>query len=118
MAFYEDETGTVQVGALSGSTKNDLYRFGIPMMVLTTLAVALRVYVRGYMTKTFGVADWLIIPAYRYVVFGAVSIFSLYHLAFMFISTFQCGVPTVSNLVKARTDGQCIDWIHIVKPLL
>lgn len=64
MAFYEDERGTVQVGALSGSTRRDLYSFSIPMMVLTSVAVALRVYVRGYMTKTFGVEDWLIIPAY------------------------------------------------------
>lgn len=64
MAFYGDETGTVQVGALTGSTSNDLYRMCIPLMVLTTLAVTLRVYVRGYMTKTFSVEDWLIVPAY------------------------------------------------------
>ncbi|KAK6005417.1 hypothetical protein QM012_007059 [Aureobasidium pullulans] len=181
MAFYEDEHGSVQVGALSGSTREDLYRFCIPMMVLTTLAVALRVYVRGYMTKTFGIEDWLIVPAYvlfmclcictivigewlvrddamvryprvikltignsivfimdqifiklsvaayfyricerwqRYVIFGTVSIFSLYHFAFIFVSTFQCGVPTVSNLVRASADGKCINWTHIVKPLL
>lgn len=64
MAFYKDENMTIQVGALSGSNREDLYRFCIPMMVLTTMAVALRIYVRGYMTKTFGVEDWLIIPAY------------------------------------------------------
>lgn len=64
MAFYEHGSGTVQVGALSGSTRGDLFALSIPMMVLTTLAVALRVYVRGYMTKTFGVEDWLIIPAW------------------------------------------------------
>lgn len=64
MAFYKHKSGTVQVGALSGSTTGDLYSFSIPMMALTTLTIALRVYVRGYMTKTFGVEDWLIIPAY------------------------------------------------------
>jgi hypothetical protein len=65
MAFYEDEQGnTVSVGALKGASSGDLYRFCIPMMVLTTLSVALRIYVRGYMTRTFGVEDWLIIPAY------------------------------------------------------
>lgn len=65
IAFYEDEQGsTVSVGALKGASSGDLYRFCIPMMVLTTLSVALRVYVRGYMTRTFGLEDWLIIPAY------------------------------------------------------
>jgi hypothetical protein len=65
MAFYKDETsGTIQVGAFKGASTDDLYRLCIPMMVLTTLSVALRVYVRGYMTRTFGVEDWLIIPAY------------------------------------------------------
>ncbi|KAH0265338.1 hypothetical protein KCU91_g11508, partial [Aureobasidium melanogenum] len=184
MAFYEDERGTVQVGALSGSTRRDLYSFSIPMMVLTSVAVALRVYVRGYMTKTFGVEDWLIIPAYvllmalcisaivigewlsredvmerypsiikltignsilftadqiliklsvaayfwricerwqRYIIFVTVSIYCLYQTAYIFVSTFQCGVPTVSNLVmavRASTPRQCISWIHIVKPLL
>ncbi|KAG9645585.1 hypothetical protein KCU64_g10871, partial [Aureobasidium melanogenum] len=184
MAFYKHKSGTVQVGALSGSTTGDLYSFSIPMMALTTLAIALRVYVRGYMTKTFGVEDWLIIPAYvlfmslcisaivisewlihddamerypriikytignsilftaeqiliklsvaaflsrfcerwqRYVIFGTVTIFCLYQTAYIFVSTFQCGVPTVSNLVRAvraSAPGQCIDWIHIVKPLL
>lgn len=55
----------------------------------------------------------------RYVIFGTVTIFSLYHVAFTFITVFQCGVPTVSNLVRAlKTDGQCIDWPHIVRPLL
>jgi hypothetical protein len=65
MAFYKDETsGTIQVGAFKGASSDDLYRLCIPMMVLTTLSVALRVYVRGYLTRTFGVEDWLIIPAY------------------------------------------------------
>ncbi|KAH0000821.1 hypothetical protein KCU78_g15186, partial [Aureobasidium melanogenum] len=184
MAFHEDKSGTVQVGALRGSTRRDLYSFSIPMMVLTTLAIALRVYVRGYMTKTFGVEDWLIIPAYvlfmvlcistivigewlvhddimerypqiikitiansilftadqiliklsvaaflsricerwqRYVIFGTVTIFCLYQIAYIFVGTFQCGVPTVSNLVRAvrtSTPGQCISWVHVVKPLL
>jgi hypothetical protein len=65
MVFYEDDTSsTISVGALKGASGGDVYRFCIPMMVLTTLSVALRVYVRGYMTRTFGVEDWLIIPAY------------------------------------------------------
>ncbi|KAG9532871.1 hypothetical protein KCU93_g513, partial [Aureobasidium melanogenum] len=184
MAFYEHKSGTVQVGALSGSTRDYLYSFSIPMMVLTTLAISLRVYVRGYMTKTFAIEDWLIIPAYvvfmalctstivigqwlahddimksypkiikltvgnsflyiadqiliklsvaaflsricerwqRHVIFGTVTIFCLYQTAYIFVSAFQCGVPTVSNLVRAvraSTPGQCIDWVHIVKPLL
>ncbi|CAD0082253.1 unnamed protein product, partial [Aureobasidium vineae] len=181
MAFYEDEHGTIQIGALQGSTRRDLLRLCIPMMVLTTLSVAMRVYVRGYMTRTFGIEDWLVIPAYvvfmvlcicaiaigqwllnedvmvhyariikltignsvlyivdqvlikisigaychricerwqRYIIVGTVSIFSLYNLAFLFVSTFQCGVPTVSNLVRANSDGHCIDWEHVVRPLL
>ncbi|KAI4731519.1 hypothetical protein E4T49_00512 [Aureobasidium sp. EXF-10728] len=181
MAFYEDEHGTIQVGALKGSTAGDLYRLCIPMMVLTTLSVALRVYVRGYMTRTFGIEDWLIIPAYilfmvlcicailigrwvlsedvmvryariikltignsilyivdqvlikisigayfhricerwqRHVIVGTVSIFTLYNLAFLFVSVFQCGVPTISNLLRTNSDGHCIDWKHIVRPLL
>ncbi|KAH0360314.1 hypothetical protein KCU65_g9484, partial [Aureobasidium melanogenum] len=184
MAFFEHESGTVQAGALSGSTRGELFSFSIPMMVLTTLAIALRLYVRGYMTKTFGVEDWLIIPAYvlfmalcistivfgqwvsredamerypriikltignsilftadqilvklsvaaflsricerwqRYVIFGTVSIYCMYQTAYIFVGTFQCGVPTVSNLVmavRASTPGQCISWIHVVKPLL
>jgi hypothetical protein len=65
MAFHQDESdGTFQFGALKGASSTDLYRFCIPMMVLTTLSVALRVYVRGYLTRTFGIEDWLIIPAY------------------------------------------------------
>jgi len=65
MVLYQDENGnTVSVGALKGASSGDVYRFCIPMMVLTTLSVALRVYVRGHMTKTFGIEDWLILPAY------------------------------------------------------
>ncbi|KEQ93633.1 hypothetical protein AUEXF2481DRAFT_328851 [Aureobasidium subglaciale EXF-2481] len=183
MPFYRDDhgDGTIQVGALKGSTGADLYKFSMPFMVLTTLSLALRIYVRGYMTKTFGLEDWLIIPAYilfmvlcicvivvgqwllredamerypriikltigtsvlfildqifiklsvaayfyrfcerwqRYVIVGTVSIFTLYNLAFLFVSVFQCGVPTVLNLVRPNIDGHCINWSHIVKPLL
>lgn len=64
MALLEDAHGEISVGALKGSTAADLYRFSIPLMVLTSLFLGLRVYVRGYMTKTFGIEDWLIIPAY------------------------------------------------------
>ncbi|KAH0283386.1 hypothetical protein M436DRAFT_77275 [Aureobasidium namibiae CBS 147.97] len=182
MVLYEDEYGnTVSIGALKGASSGDVYRFCIPMMVLTTLSVALRVYVRGYMTKIFGLEDWLIIPAYilfmalcscailtavwitredvverfprviklitgntviyiadqifikmsvaayfyricerwqRYVVVVTVTIFTAYNFAFMFISLFQCGVPTIPNLLRPNFDGHCIDWNSIVKPLL
>jgi hypothetical protein len=65
MALYQDDSdNTFQFGALKGASSTDLYRFCIPMVVLTTLSVAMRVYVRGYLTRTFGVEDWLIIPAY------------------------------------------------------
>lgn len=65
MFFYEDEDGiTIPVGPLKGASSGDVYRFCIPLMILTTLSVALRVYVRGYMTRIFGLEDWLIIPAY------------------------------------------------------
>lgn len=65
MFFYEDDNGnTIPVGPLKGASSGDVYRVCIPLMVLTTLSVALRVYVRGYMTRNFGIEDWLIIPAY------------------------------------------------------
>lgn len=54
----------------------------------------------------------------RYIIFGTVSIFSMYHVAFIFVTVFQCGVPTVSTLARASIDGKCIDWLHIVRPLL
>ncbi|CAD0010945.1 unnamed protein product [Aureobasidium pullulans] len=121
MALLEDAHGEISVGALKGSTAADLYRFSIPLMVLTSLFLGLRVYVRGYMTKTFGIEDWLIIPAYgwqRYVIVGSVTIFSLFNFAFLFVSLFQCGIPTVINLLTASTTGACISWPRIVKPLL
>ncbi|KAI5204125.1 hypothetical protein E4T39_03786 [Aureobasidium subglaciale] len=183
MPFHRDGhgDGTIQVGALEGSTGADLYKFSMPLMVLTTICLALRIYVRGYMTKTFGLEDWLIIPAYilfmvlcicvivvgqwllredamerypriikltigtsvlfildqifiklsiaayfyrfcercqRFIIICTVSIFTLYNLAFLFVAVFQCGVPTVLNLVRPNTDGHCINWSQIVKPLL
>ncbi|THW91422.1 hypothetical protein D6D17_08535 [Aureobasidium pullulans] len=201
MALLEDAHGEISVGALKGSTAADLYRFSIPLTVLTSLFLGLRVYVRGYMTKTFGIEDWLIIPAYvglplpyrdlpltpigvvhgtlylcdchrtmvvergrhgalsqdyqgralrclfpltvlfivdqifiklsvaayfyricegwqRYVIVGSVTIFSLFNFAFLFVSLFQCGIPTVINLLTASTTGACISWPRIVKPLL
>lgn len=97
MAFYKDENGTIQVGALSGSTREDLYRFCIPMMVLTTLAVALRVYVRGYMTKTFGVEDWLIIPAYVRRLFPLyTSLLTLTGLVYGLVCLYNCHRSMVS----------------------
>ncbi|THW42064.1 hypothetical protein D6D21_06036 [Aureobasidium pullulans] len=150
MALLEDAHGEISVGALKGSTAADLYRFSIPLMVLTSLFLGVRVYVRGYMTKTFGIEDWFIIPAYltignsvlfivdqifiklsvaayfyricegwqRYVIVGSVTIFSLFNFAFLFVSLFQCGIPTVINLLTASTTEACISWPRIVKPLL
>lgn len=57
----------------------------------------------------------------RCVILSTVITYCMYQTAYIFVSTFQCGVPTVSNLVRAfgeSTPGQCISWVHIVKPLL
>jgi len=56
----------------------------------------------------------------RCVIVVAVTLFSTYNFAFIFVSVFQCGVPTVSNLLRhiGHLDGHCLDWIRIVKPLL
>lgn len=54
----------LQFGALKGVHTGDIYRFTIPLIVLSTLVVALRVYVRGFLTRTFSLSEWLILPAY------------------------------------------------------
>lgn len=54
----------------------------------------------------------------RYVVVAAVTTFSAYNFAFVFVSLFQCGVPTVRNLLSPNLDGHCVDWSFIVRPLL
>jgi hypothetical protein len=54
----------------------------------------------------------------RYVIIATVSVFFAYNIAFLFVSVFQCGVPTVLNLLTPNTDGHCLDWNTIVKPLL
>ena len=54
----------------------------------------------------------------RCVILATVAVFSAYNFAFIFVSLFQCGVPTVSNLLRPNVDGHCIDWTSIVRPLL
>jgi hypothetical protein len=54
----------------------------------------------------------------RCVIVATVIVFSAYNIAFMFISLFQCGVPTIANLLTPNVDGHCLDWTRIVRPLL
>jgi hypothetical protein len=54
----------------------------------------------------------------RYVIVATVFVYSLYNFAFIFVSIFQCGVPTITNLLTPNVDGHCLDWTSIVRPLL
>lgn len=53
----------------------------------------------------------------RLVIVASVLVFSGYNFAFIFISLFQCGMPTISNLLRPNVDGHCLDGT-IVRPLL
>jgi len=45
------------------SRGNWLITVEIVLFVITALVVSLRIYTRGWVIKSFGIDDWLIIPA-------------------------------------------------------
>lgn len=53
----------------------------------------------------------------RYIISISLIVFVIFELVLVFTTTFQCGKPTVMNLVTGLASGRCISWSRFVGPL-